>query len=303
MLYGPKTIHYDKYGKPIADMNQIYAVGKANQEMIQNLQYLLPAPRHKRPLTSYKDFQKYHLKRRDVLQQKWYDEKQEPVEGWPENYEYAQVKKVGEEPRKDNRLGCIKKWRRPLSAEKEYSKKHQKHIDMQKGQSLKQLFGADEVNLLRKRKAEIIKERNQFEPQQNQERQHFLAHFERTDYNQHFQMKQAALQTFHKKFLYWLERDKKQIEEKIQNEKKLKEFQDHKHIQKLKKIETRRQFVGEEIKNVKNYGKIFSDKVKFKPVNIKRIKQKYPQVKEIKTDGTLIDFYPKEPEDIIYWNQ
>jgi shikimate kinase len=113
-------------------------------------------------------------------------------------------------------------------------------------------------------------------------------------------MKQAALKTFHKKFLYWLERDKKQIEEKIQNEKKLKEFQDHKHFQKLKKIESRRQFVGEEIKNVKNYGKIFSDKVKFKPVNIKRIKQKYPQVKEIKTDGTLIDFYPKEPEDVIY---
>ena len=55
----------------------------------------------------------------------------------------------------------------------------------------------------------MIKERNQFEPEQNLERQKFAQHFRRTDYNQHYILKQQALATFHKKFLYWLERDKK----------------------------------------------------------------------------------------------
>lgn len=105
--------------------------------MIENLQYLVPAPRFKRPLTSYKDFKKFHLNKRDILEEKWYDEAPEPVEGWPKNYEYARIKRIGDEPSKDNRFNDIKKWRRPLSEEREYSPKQQKLIDLQTGQSLR----------------------------------------------------------------------------------------------------------------------------------------------------------------------
>ena len=75
--------------------------------------------------------------KRDILEEKWYDEAPEPVEGWPKNYEYARIKRIGDEPSKDNRFNDIKKWRRPLSEEREYSPKQQKLIDMQTGQSLR----------------------------------------------------------------------------------------------------------------------------------------------------------------------
>ena len=30
-MQGPKNIYYDKYGKPLVDLNQIYTVGLENQ--------------------------------------------------------------------------------------------------------------------------------------------------------------------------------------------------------------------------------------------------------------------------------
>jgi hypothetical protein len=75
---------------------------------------------------------KYH-KKKDVLDQKWYDEQEEPEEGWPKNFEYAKIKKLGGSPKADKRLRCIKKWRRPLSAEREFTGRQKKLLDLQTG--------------------------------------------------------------------------------------------------------------------------------------------------------------------------
>ena len=121
MLYGPKNIYKDKYGKPLIDLNQIYTMGLENQKKFIELLNLKPAPRKTQKITSEYDRAKYFRTKVDVLDVPWYDEPCEQKPGYPKKYEHAKILELGGEPVPDNRLQIIKKWRRPLSADKNYS--------------------------------------------------------------------------------------------------------------------------------------------------------------------------------------
>ena len=165
MMQGPKNIYYDKYGKPLVDLNQIYTVGLENQIKILEMQNLLPARRKTRPITSETDRFKYFRQKVDVLDQPWYDEPCEPKPGYPEKYEYAKIQKLGGDPVPDNRLHIIKKWRRPLSADKNYSEWQKKQLALQKGKNLKTLMGQDQIRILKQNQKYLKKNKEGYEPE------------------------------------------------------------------------------------------------------------------------------------------
>lgn len=178
---------------------------------------ILPAPRpRQRPITSEQDQIKYHKKGVDVLDQKWYDEPGEREPDWPENFDHAKIKKVGGDPIGDQRPRCVQKWHRPLSAERIYSERIKKQLDMQRGQSLAALLGKEQVILLKENHTQLKTESLSANPPTLASKPTtFTKHFQRTDKNQVILTKQQQLAEFYQKFHEQLERDKKQMEAKI----------------------------------------------------------------------------------------
>lgn len=139
--------------------------------------------RKPRPITAEKERLLYHRTKVDVMDQKWYDEREERQPGWPEKFEHAKIEKVGEEPVRDTRLEVVKKWRRPLSEEKIRHPRDQKQLLLQQGQNLKTLLGKESVQLLKQNASNIKKERKEHNPDQVLERHTFNQFFTRTDFN------------------------------------------------------------------------------------------------------------------------
>jgi hypothetical protein len=76
------------------------------------------------------DAVKYQRKKVDVLDVQWYDPPYEQKPGYPKKYEHAKIMTLGGDPVPDTRLEIVKKWRRPLSADKNFSEWEKSQMKM-----------------------------------------------------------------------------------------------------------------------------------------------------------------------------